>query len=52
MEGDRKEEKDPIVMRGEEEEQYVLHSTFTHGQFSPESQKGDVKLSLLKINNS
>lgn len=38
-------------MRGEEE-QCVLHSTFTPGQFSPESKKGDVKLSLLKINNS
>lgn len=42
------EEKDPIMMRGEEE-QYVLHSTFTHKKVSPESNKGYVKPSLLKL---
>lgn len=41
MEGDRKEKTDPMVMRvEEEEEQYVLHSTFTQGQSSPESEEG------------
>ncbi len=51
MEGDKREDENSIMMRGEEE-QYVLHSEFTHGRFAPESQKGDVKWSILKINIS
>lgn len=35
-EGDKREEKD-IMIRGEKEEQYAMHSTLINGQFSPES---------------